>query len=103
IALAGYVLLTTLAPISTGPHCARHVEIVLVGAVRHRRPTRAAIPRRLYQHRALPVGLENTPGFIIIRQLVGALWHRRVANRVGLRLGRLLPRLLGYWELFDAN
>src|SRR5207237_5669019 len=79
-----------------GAYRPRDIEIASVGAVGHRRPVGAADARWLDQHWGLPERLEDAANLIISgHRLVDALRHGRVADRVGLRFGGLLPRLLG--------
>src|SRR5262249_48804123 len=103
IALPAYVLVAVTRE-RAGAHRSRHIEIPGVGAVRHRRPVGAADPRWLDQHWGLPESLENAADLVIAgHRLVDALRHGRVADRVGLRFGGLLPRLLGHRALLDAD
>src|SRR5438132_12134783 len=79
------------------------VEVARVGAVRHRRPVRAAQARGLHDHRVFPEDLEDAAGPLVARHRLGTLRHGRVALRVRLRLRRLLPRLLRHRPLLDAD
>src|SRR6266478_3638482 len=87
-----------------GAYRPRDIEIASVGAVGHWRPVGAADARWLDQHWGLPERLEDAADLIISgHRLVDALRHGRVADRVGLRFGGLLPRLLGNRALLDAD
>src|SRR5438132_11521872 len=79
------------------------VEVAGVGAVRHRRPVRAAQARGLHDHRVFPEDLEDAAGPLVGRHRLGTLRHGRVALGVRLRLRRLLPRLLRHRPLLDAD
>ena len=87
------------------PHGPDHVETAGIRVVRHRRPIRAADPRRLDQHRLFPKDLEDAAGFFVAacRHGLGTLRHDRVADRERLRLRGLLPRLLRHRTLLDAD
>src|SRR5271166_929235 len=103
IALPAYVLVAVTRE-RAGAHRPRHIEIAGVGAVRHRRPVGAADPRWLDQHRGLPKRLEDAADLVISgRRLVDALRHGRVADRVGLRFGGLLPWLLRNRAFLNAD
>src|SRR5207302_7164310 len=62
-------------------------------------------PGGLNQHRLIPEGLEDATGVFVAarRQRLGTLRHDRVAGWEGLRLRRLLPRLLRHRTLLDAD
>src|SRR6202011_567138 len=62
-------------------------------------------PRRLDQHRLFPERLDYAAGLFVgaRRHGVGTLRHDRVAEREGLRLRGLLPRLLRHRALLDTD
>src|SRR5436190_13543871 len=86
----------------TGADRPRHVEIAGVRTVWHWRPVGAPLTGRLERHRLVPEGLKDAAGFDAGLR-VGALRHGRVAARIGLRLGRLLARLLRHRALVDPD
>src|SRR5262249_35689196 len=102
IAFAHHVFVA-VAGESAGTHGPGHIEIAGVGTIRHRRPVGAADARRLDQRRGLPERLEDAAVILITRQPVGTLRNDRVSDRIGLRFGRLLARLLRNGTLLDAD
>jgi hypothetical protein len=89
----------------TGSDRPWNIKAAGFGVVRHRRPVGATDPRRLDQHRLFPERLEDAAGLFIAALChgFGTLRHDGVADREGLRLRSLLPRLLRHRALLDTD